>query len=84
MKRLLHAPVTNTDPTPAFSASPFSALSTREINIMHELLTGRSAKEIALRLDLEATTVATYKRRLYDKLGATSVLDLQRMVNEHG
>ena len=84
MKRLIHAPVTNTDPTPAFSASPFSALSTREINIMHELLTGRSAKEIALRLDLEATTVATYKRRLYDKLGATSVLDLQRMVNEHG
>jgi DNA-binding NarL/FixJ family response regulator len=50
---------------------------------MHELLTGRSVKEIASRLDIEVTTVATYKRRLFEKLGATSILDLQRMVNDH-
>ena len=41
-------------------------------------------KDIAERLDLRPTTVATYKARLFDKLGVSNVLDLQRIATLHG
>lgn len=59
---------------------PFEELSERELRVMDELLTGAGVKEIAARLNLQPTTVATYKARLYDKLGVSNLLDLQAMV----
>ncbi len=59
---------------------PFEDLSEREQRVMDELLTGAGVKEIAARLNLQPTTVATYKARLYDKLGVSNLLDLQAMV----
>jgi DNA-binding NarL/FixJ family response regulator len=47
---------------------------------MGELLTGASVKEVAERLDLQPTTVATYKARLFDKLAVTTLLELERLV----
>ncbi len=61
-------------------ADPFEDLSERERRVMDELLTGAGVKEIAARLNLQPTTVATYKARLYDKLGVSNLLDLQAMV----
>ena len=61
---------------------PFTELSEREVDVMNVLLTGVGVKEIAAQLDLQPTTVATYKARLFDKLGVTNVLDLQRLVTD--
>lgn len=65
---------------PGSSPDPFEELSERELRVMTELLSGAGVKEIAGRLDLQPTTVATYKARLFDKLGVSNVLDLQRVV----
>ncbi len=62
---------------------PFSTLSDREVLVMEELLTGTGVKEIADKLGLQPTTVATYKARLFDKLGASNLLDLKRIVETH-
>lgn len=60
---------------------PLNDLSDRELRVMGELLTGAGVKEIAVRMDLQPTTVATYKARLFDKLGVSNVLDLQLLVS---
>jgi DNA-binding NarL/FixJ family response regulator len=43
----------------ADASSPFQGLSVRELGVMNELLRGATVKEIAERLDLRPTTVAT-------------------------
>lgn len=62
---------------------PFSVLSVREIGVMEDLLAGLGTKAIAMRLGVQPSTVATYKSRLFEKLGLTNVLDLQRLVAAH-
>lgn len=69
------------DRSPSAIPDPFEELSERERRVMDELLTGAGVKEIAARLNLQPTTVATYKARLYDKLGVSNLLDLQAMVS---
>lgn len=64
-------------------ANPLNLLSDREIGVMEDLLAGLGVKDIAARLGIQPTTVATYKARLFDKLGVTNVLDLQRLVMAH-
>lgn len=70
----------------ASGADPFEVLSDREIGVMEDLLSGMGVKDISIRLGVQPTTVATYKARLFDKLGVTNVLDLQRLaaVHRHG
>ncbi|QRP42655.1 response regulator transcription factor [Amycolatopsis sp. FDAARGOS 1241] len=53
-------------------AAPGPGLSTREFELLRELATGRSYKEIATRLQLSAATVRSYSRGLYAKLGVHS------------
>ena len=65
------------------TTNPLNMLSDREIGVMEELLAGLGVKDIAVRLGVQPTTVATYKARLFDKLGITNVLDLQRLVTAH-
>ena len=62
---------------------PFAELSEREARVMHELLTGAGVKVIAARLALQPSTVATYKARLFDKLGVSNIIDLQTLVVMH-
>ena len=64
-------------------ANPFSLLSDREIGVMDDLLAGLGVKAIALRMGLQPSTVATYKARLFEKLGVSNLLDLQRMAKAH-
>lgn len=64
-------------------ANPFNLLSDREIGVMEDLLAGLGVKDIAMRTGLQPTTVATYKARLFDKLGVTNILDLQRLALAH-
>ncbi len=64
-------------------SNPLSLLSVREIGVMDDLLAGLGVKEISARMGLQPTTVATYKARLFDKLGVTNILDLQRLAKAH-
>lgn len=47
-------------------------LSDREFAVLKYIYEGRSLKEIALRLDVTAKTVSTYRQRILDKLGLDS------------
>ncbi|MBL0047185.1 MAG: response regulator transcription factor [Bacteroidetes bacterium] len=62
-----------------FSQNPFEQLSDRETEVLNYLLKGAGVKEIAEQLDLKANTVATFKARLFDKLGVSNLIDLQNL-----
>lgn len=57
--------------------NPIFHLSDRELSVLNYLLKGESVKEISGRLDLKATTVATYKARIFDKLNVQNVIELR-------
>lgn len=64
--------------------SPFAKLSARELEIAIMLASGLKAKTIATRLHLSEKTVATYKARLFEKLGVDNVVALANMAAVHG
>lgn len=53
---------------PRPSSNDLETLSTRELEVLHLLAEGYVNKEIADRLAISAPTVATYIRRIYEKL----------------
>ncbi|HQW24874.1 MAG TPA: response regulator transcription factor, partial [Saprospiraceae bacterium] len=61
------------------SANPFDELSEREMAVFRFLLQGLRVKEIANRLDLKMSTVATYKVRIFEKLNVNNVADMHRL-----
>ena len=65
------------------TSDPFRNLSRREILVMQELANGTGIKEIAAKLDLSPSTVATYKSRLFEKLSIHSVIELGRLMDAH-
>jgi two-component system invasion response regulator UvrY len=66
------------------TASPFDALSTRELDVALMLAQGQEMQDIADLLKLSAKTVATYKYRLFDKLGIGNAVELAHLVHMHG
>jgi len=54
----------------------FKRLSTREVEVLKLLSSGKKNKEIAQELDINEKTVSTYKARLYKKLNVTNLVDL--------
>jgi two-component system invasion response regulator UvrY len=64
--------------------SPFNALSTRELDVALMLAQGEDMQGIAAKLKLSAKTVATYKYRLFDKLGIDNPVALAHLVHLHG
>lgn len=63
---------------------PFRVLSDRELTVMDHLLRGRTVGEIAETLKVTSSTAATYKARLFNKLGVANLMDLQRKATAHG
>lgn len=59
--------------------SPFSDLSPKELSVMMAFFDGKSNKQIAENLSLSQSTVATYKQRVLEKTGATSMTDLLKI-----
>jgi DNA-binding CsgD family transcriptional regulator len=57
-------------------------LSFRERQICAAILAGESVKDIAREHDLQISTVVTYKKRAYLKLGIETRRDLERLYNE--
>lgn len=66
------------------SASPFESLSARELDVALMLARGQDMQDIAERLKLSAKTVATYKYRLFDKLGIDNTVALAHLAHMHG
>ena len=64
--------------------SSFAQLSSRELEVAMMLAQGHGAQFIAERLHLSAKTVATYKSRLFEKLGVDNVVALAHLANAHG
>jgi DNA-binding NarL/FixJ family response regulator len=62
----------------------FSALSTREREILQLLAEGRSAKEIALRLHVSVKTAETHRRHIMRKLDVHSVAELTKLAVREG
>lgn len=63
----------------ALSQNPFDDLSEREMVVVNNLLMGKGVKQIAGELDLKSTTVATYKARIFDKMGVNNLIDLRNV-----
>jgi DNA-binding NarL/FixJ family response regulator len=66
------------------TGDPFAVLSPRELSTMDHLLRGRSVGEIAVLLGVGNSTAATFKARLFNKLGVDNLLELQRKADLHG
>jgi two-component system, NarL family, invasion response regulator UvrY len=57
-------------------------LSVREKEVMHMLIKGKWVKEIASDLNLRANTISTFKARIFQKMGVSSVIELARKVGD--
>ncbi|QRM89276.1 response regulator [Lacinutrix sp. WUR7] len=58
------------------SGNFYKKLSTREIEVLKLISSGRKNKEIASELAINEKTVSTYKARLMKKLNVTNIVDL--------
>jgi DNA-binding NarL/FixJ family response regulator len=65
-------------------ASPFDALSARELEVAMMLANGRDLPYIAQLLRLSPKTIATYKYRLYQKLNVNNPVTLAHLAGIHG
>ncbi|MGB1307599.1 MAG: response regulator [Oceanihabitans sp.] len=63
------------------SGNYYKKLSTREIEVLKLLASGRKNKEIAKELKINEKTVSTYKARLMKKLGVDNIVDLINRAN---
>jgi len=65
-------------------ASPFDALSPRELEVAMLLTQGLRQEDIARRLSLSAKTINTHKTRLFEKLGVQDNIALARLAGQYG
>lgn len=62
----------------------FSTLSDREMEVLLLLLKGKSTNDISAVINLQASTVTTYKKRLFEKLKVTNLVELYQLSASHG
>ena len=65
-------------------SSPHEALSSRELQVVRLVASGRTGKEIAAELHLSEKTIATYRARISEKLGVSTAVELTRYALHHG
>ena len=54
-------------------SNPVEKLSTRELSIAQLLARGKSMSEIASQLNIESSTIRTYKTRIFQKMDVTTL-----------
>ncbi len=62
--------------------NPFDKLSKREMEVTRYLVKGESLKMIAYHMDLQISTVSTFKTRILEKLEVDSTLELARLYEQ--
>jgi DNA-binding NarL/FixJ family response regulator len=63
--------------SPGEKRNPLDLLSDRELEVAEYVATGMGAKEIAGKLNLDITTVSTYRRRAFEKLDVQNNIELK-------
>lgn len=71
------------DANGAMPENPLGALSVREVEVLQHLARGASNRDIASRLFLSDKTVSTYKGRIQEKLGLSSLAALIEFASLH-
>jgi len=71
-------------PYPSDPVNPLAQLSSREIEVMNLLAKGLPLQKIAAKMELQLTTVSTYKTRIFKKLGINSIVDLLDTIRIYG
>jgi two-component system, NarL family, invasion response regulator UvrY len=66
------------------ASGALDALSPRELQVLTMVTQGLGTQEIAAGLGISAKTVATYRYRLYEKLGVHNDVEMARMAMRHG
>lgn len=66
------------------AATPFAALSSREMQVTMLILNGQRSQEISEGLSLSPKTVSTYRQRIYEKLHVRTDVELTRLAYRHG
>ena len=66
------------------SSGTIEALTGRERQVLEGFATGLSTREVATSLGISPKTVETHRVRIYEKLGARSVIDLTRIAVRTG
>ncbi len=61
--------------------NPFDLLSQRELETALLLLKGKRSTEICAELNIQPSTVTTYKIKIFTKLGVNNVLDLEKLAS---
>jgi two-component system, NarL family, invasion response regulator UvrY len=65
------------------SNAPHEALSTRELQVLRLIASGKTIREIAAQLSLSEKTIGTYRARLSGKMGLTTNVELTRYALQH-
>jgi two-component system, NarL family, invasion response regulator UvrY len=65
-------------------ASPFEALSSREMQITLMVIMGHKVTEISERLSLSPKTINSYRYRIFDKLDVANDVGLTKLAIKHG
>jgi DNA-binding NarL/FixJ family response regulator len=68
---------------PRRSVNPLMKLSSRELQVAELLIQGLSNQAMTQRLDLAATTISTYKKRIFAKIGVMNILDLAAVFKKY-
>ncbi|MDJ0807730.1 MAG: response regulator [Gammaproteobacteria bacterium] len=64
--------------------NPFQGLSSRETQVLLQILGGRRNQEISDILNLSPKTVSTYRQRILEKLGIRNDVELTRLAYRYG
>ena len=64
--------------------SPVEILSNREIQVLSQLASGKTNKEIADIYGISVKTVDTYRARIFQKLELRNIAELTRFAIKHG
>jgi two-component system, NarL family, invasion response regulator UvrY len=72
--------LTKSDPS---NNNPFERLSQREMEVLNLMVKGKRPGEICQELNLQPSTVATYKLKLYAKLNVKNILELSQLMRSY-
>lgn len=64
-------------------SNPFERLSKREIEILHGMVKGKGVADISDELDIDTSTVGTYKARIFKKLHCTTTAEINLLADLH-
>lgn len=59
--------------------NPFSSLSQRELEIIKLMLEGKRTQEICNELNLQPSTVSTFKAKIFTKLNVSNIIELNEL-----